>query len=156
MNPALNCVEISAPLIMHFGDNKQILFENGVVRIISEYDGGERIIHLGSESHDGAEYTNQGHSIGTWEGNILEIDTTHFTENNFGNGFGLPSSKQKHLSERLILSDDGKSVRYHFIVTDPVYLDSPMTLETRWVYQPEAKVVIDECNLESARRFLEN
>jgi len=156
MNPALNCVEVSAPLIMHFGDNKQILLEDDVVRIISEYDGGERVIHLGPDTHDGAEYTVQGHSIGKLEDNILEIDTTHFSENNFGNGFGLPSSPQKHLFERLILSDDGKSISYHFTLTDPVYLNLPMTLQTTWGYQPDAVVIVDECNLESARRFLQN
>ena len=156
MNPALNCVEVSAPLIMHFGDNKKIQIEDDVMRIVSEYDGGERVIHLGIETHDGAEYTNQGHSIGTLVGNTLEIDTTHFSENNFGNGFGLPSSTQKHLFERLTLSDDGKSVSYHFSLTDPVYLDLPMTLETTWAFQPGSEVIIDECNLESARRFIGN
>ncbi|PCI79769.1 MAG: hypothetical protein COB20_04070 [SAR86 cluster bacterium] len=156
MNPAINCVEVSAPLIMHFGDNKQLFIENDVIRIISEYDGGERVIHLGIDTHDGAEYSNQGHSIGKLEGNTLEIDTTHFSKNNFGNGFGIPSSPQKHLFERLTLSDDGKSISYHFSLTDPIYLSAPMSLDTSWAYQPDGEVVVDECNIESARRFLEN
>jgi len=156
MNPALNCVEITAPLIMHFGGNKQITIEDNQIRILSEYDGGERIIYMTEEAIGSIEHSNQGHSVGKWEGSSLTIETTHFAENNFGNGFGLPSSTQKHLQERLTLSDDGKSVSYQFTLTDPIYLASPMSLESQWVYQPDYEVVIDDCNLESARRFLQN
>lgn len=156
MNPALNCVEVTAPLVMHFGDSKEILVAEESIRIISEYDGGERVIHMDVDSHDGAVYSNQGHSIGTWQGDMLVIDTTHFAENNFGNGFGLPSSSQKHLVERLTMSDDGKTLNYQFTLTDPVFLASPMSLESQWAYLPDAEVIIDECNLESARRFLSN
>ncbi len=156
MNPALNCQEITAPLIMHFGDNKEIILGEDEIRIVSEYDGGVRTIHMGVSSHDGATPTNQGHSIGSWEGNTLVVDTTHFADNNFGNGFGLPSSAQKHLQERITLSADGRSLNYQFTLTDPVYLAAPMTLESQLMYQPDASVIVDACDLESARRFTLN
>jgi hypothetical protein len=84
------------------------------------------------------------------------IDTTHFAEDNFGNGFGLPSGLQKHLTEELTLADDGRSIIYRFTLTDPVFLSAPMSLESSWVYERDARVVVDECNLESARRLLSN
>ncbi len=156
MNPALNCIEVTAPLIMHFGDNKEIQIQDDQIKIISEYDGGVRVIHMNRDSHEDAGYSNQGHSIGRWEGSTLVVETTHFAENNFGNGFGLPSGPDKHLIERFTLSDDGRTISYQFTLTDPLYLASPMSLETQWVYQPNYEVVIDECNLESAQRFLQN
>ena len=156
MNPARNCTAVSAPLIMHFGDNKQISIEQDRIRIVSDYDGGERIIHMNQSSHSGATASVQGHSIGRWEDDTLVIDTTHFSENNFGNGFGLPSGPQKHQTEKLTLSGDGKTIKYQFVLSEPEYLSSPMSLESEWSFQPDYDFVIDACDLESARRFLLN
>ena len=122
----------------------------------SDLHGGERIIHMNQSSHTGATDSVQGHSIGRWEGSTLVIDTAHFSVNNFGNGFGLPSGPQKQLIEKLILSDDGKTISYQFVLTDPEYLSAAMTLESEWSYQPNYNFIVDDCDLESARRFLLN
>lgn len=156
MNPGADCTQIPAPLIMHFGDFKQITIANDVVKIAGDYDGGERTVYMDIDSHQGAQFSNQGHSIGRWEGTTLVIDTTHFADSAFGSGFGLPSGSQKHLSERISLGADGRTIAYQFELTDSEFLATPMTLETEWVYQPDYEFLNDECSLESARRFLEN
>ena len=56
----------------------------------SEFEGIERIVHMGAESHDGAAISLQGHSIGRWEGDTLVVDTTHFAEHRVGNAMGVP------------------------------------------------------------------
>ena len=72
-----------------------------------------------------------------------------------GNGSGVPSGSQKHLIERLTINADGKSLSYHFELSDPEYLASPFTGDTDWTFSPDVEFITDECNLESARRFVE-
>ncbi len=64
-----------------------------------------------------------GHSIGTWEGNTLTVDTIGFTE-----GVLSPptrSSEQMHIVERFTLNTEDMSLRRDYTVTDPVYLAAP-------------------------------
>lgn len=156
MNPAISCAQMSAPLIMHFGDVKRITLADDNILIQGDYDGGERTIHMNLENHDGATFSNQGHSIGKWENDTLVINTTHFSDSIYGNGIGIPSGSQKQLIERLSLSEDGSALAYRFEVTDPEYLASPMTYETQWVYRPDLEFVIEGCDLDSATRFQRN
>ncbi len=156
MNPAINCSQVPAPLIMHFGDAKKITLGDNEILIQGDYDGGERTIHMDAMNHDGASTSNHGHSIGRWEGSTLIVDTTHFAENIYGSGVGIPSGPQKHLIERFTLNQDGNTLTYQIELTDPEYLASPLIAETEWVYRPDLEFIIDDCNLESARRFQAN
>ena len=63
--------------------------------------------------------SNQGHSIGWWEGDTLVVDTIGLEEHPWGNGRGIPSSTQRHSVERLTLSEDGRNVQVEYIVDDP-------------------------------------
>ena len=156
MNPAANCELIAAPLFMIMPDMKQVTISDDTVRIQGDYDGAERIIHLDQDSHEDAAVSWQGHSIGKWEGNTLEIDTARFAENTMGNGYGLPSSSQKHMSETLTLSEDGSNISYQFEVTDPVYLSAPFTGVTEYISSPNLVFEVHECDLESARTYIGN
>ena len=44
-----------------------------------------------------------------------------------------------------ILSEDGKSIRYKLIVTDPTTFTAPVELTKRWLALPGAKVEPYEC-----------
>ena len=156
MNPGMNYIQIPAPLIMHFGDLKNITISDRLITIQSDYDGGERKIHLDVTTHDDAPYTNQGHSIGHWEKRTLIVDTAKFSVNNFGVAFGIPSSTKKRLHEKFTLSDDGKFLIYYFELTDPTYLASPLSYETKWVLESGSIFQVDDCNIDNAQRFLEN
>lgn len=156
MNPGANCTQIVSPLVMIIPDVKQITTGDGVIVIVGDYDGAQRTIHMDVATHDGASASSQGHSIGRWEGDSLVIDTTYFASHVLGNGWGLPSGSQKHLIERLSINDGGKSLTYHFELSDPEFLVSPLTGGTDWTYSPDLKFMVEECDLESARRFLEN
>jgi hypothetical protein len=109
---------------------------------------------MGDASHDGASYTNQGHSIGRWDGQALVVDTDHFTARVNGNSFKLPSSREKHLTERFELNDDGTALIYRFEVEDSVYGSQPVSGEIEWVYTPSRRFAAKGCSLENARRYL--
>ena len=156
VHPGLDCSPMTAPLTMIIPDVKRITTSDGVLRIAGEFDGAERTIHLDAASHDGAERTAQGHSIGRWEGETLVIETTQFADHALGTGFGLPSGAGKRLVERLTPNADRTALSYQFESSDPEFLAMPMTGDVQWAYRPDLEFAPEECDPENARRFLDD
>lgn len=153
MLPALQCVETPAPYFMFILDTKQITTSEDEVRIVGDYEGAERIIHMNVADHEGATPSVHGHSIGRWEGDALVIDTTHFEPRIMDHAFGVPSGAQKHLVERLTRNADGTRITYHFEVTDPEFLTAPITGDVEWAYRPDLELSLAECDPQAAQRF---
>jgi hypothetical protein len=91
--------------------------------------------------------TNQGHSIGHWEGNVLVVDTVGLAEHRSGNGVGIPSSTQRHVVERYGISDDGTRAIVDVVMTDPVYLAEPFRGRTEMTYVPQLQLYRYDCNV---------
>ncbi len=153
MHPGTRCVPYSAPVFMLTPDLKRIRRKDKVLLIDGEFDAAQRTIHMDAEAHDGAPVSNQGHSIGRWEGSSLVIDTTQFSPSSIGNAYGVPSGPGKHLVERLTPAADGKSLTYHFELSDPEYIATTVKADVRWVFNPTATYAPDKCDPESARHF---
>ena len=78
-NGVQNCVSLSAPFLMAWSDLKRIeVGDRTTVMRAALIDNIERVIHMNADSHAGAKPTNQGHSIGRFEGGVLVVDTTDF------------------------------------------------------------------------------
>ena len=154
--PASNCVPGQVPDGLVFPDFKRIGITDREIIIQAEFALVDRVIHMDRESHENAEFSIQGHSIGRWEDDVLIVDTSNFLEHRSGNGYGIPSSRQKHLTERFELDDEGELLTYHFELSDPVFLSEPVEREMQWVYRPDVEFSLPECDLENARRFLGN
>jgi hypothetical protein len=153
MLPALRCVQSPAPFFMFILDTKRITTSEDAIRIVGDYEGGERVIHMNVASHEGAAQSVHGHSIGRWEGNTLVVDTTHFEPHAMGHGFGVPSGNQKHLVERLTLNEEGTRIVYSFEVSDPEFLAAPLSGRVEWSYRPDLELALEACDPEAARRF---
>lgn len=154
-SPAADCVAYTAPFSMVFPDVKIIEIGETRATIVTGLDGAERVVHLNAASHDGAPYTNQGHSIGRFEGAVLVVDTAQFEARPSGNAFALPSSRRKHLVERFELSDDAKRLNYSFELEDPEFLAEPLRAEVQWTHSPGSGLAGGDCDLENARRYLD-
>lgn len=154
-NPSKDCVPEPLPYTMIWTLVRTI--DVGADRVvIRDGLGGERTIWTDIESHDGAPATNLGHSIGRWNGDVLEIDTANFAEHRRGNAFGLPSGPQKHLVEWLALTPDRTELLYSFRLEDPEYLAEPVTGELKLAYRPDLPAVREPCDPQIARRYLES
>ena len=135
-------------------DAKSIEIAPDKVIIRSQFEGVERIVHMDESSHDGADYSHHGHSIGWWEGDVLVVDTTKFSEHRMGNAAMLPSGVGKRLTERFSLDAGGEQLIYSFELVDPEYLQSKVTGSVNWTFRPDMDVTPEECDLENARRYL--
>ncbi len=156
MNPQLQCIQRTAPWLMIFTGVYSIELGDEVVMIRTEYDTVDRTVRMNVDSHDGAEVTHQGHSIGRWDGDVLVVDTTHFVANNSGAARGIRSGSQKHVIERFELDPDRTSMTYSFELDDPEFLAEPVAGELQLAYRPDLELVRVRCDVDTAGRFVDS
>lgn len=153
-NPSAQCIPMPTPNMLTAPYLNQIVLGEDVILVRNERYNLERKIYMDGRGHpDGSERSNQGHSIGRWEDEVLVVDTTHFADNRSGNARGVPSGSQKHLVERFELNPDRTGLTYRFVLEDPEYLAAPVTGELQSVYRPGLEFEPVPCDRESATRF---
>ena len=152
--PPGDCVPFSTPNISYLPYLNEIeIFEDRVL-IRSEFYSVDRIVYMDGRDHPlNADRTNQGHSIGIWEGDTLIVDTTLFADDRTANGTGVPSGAQKHAIERFELSEDRSQLNVEIIIEDPEFLVEPFMVSTIWDYTPNRKMERFGCDPENARIY---
>lgn len=102
-------------------DDKTITLTYGFMDIV-------RTIHLDQDSHPGdITPSRAGHSIGTWDGDTLVVDTVGFAEGYIDTRSGAKHSTALNIVERFSLSEDGKSLNRAYTVSDPLYLQESVS-----------------------------
>jgi len=83
-----------------------------------------RTIYLNMTAHPkDTKPSKWGHSIGSWDGDTLVVDTANFLPGPIANG--VMHSDRYHLVERFTLSSDGKQLTRSWTGEDPLYLTEP-------------------------------
>lgn len=155
-NSQVDCVPFAPPRIMVYPVQTEIEVLADRVLIHVDWLAAERVVYTDGRGHpDNGERSIQGHSIGHWERNALVIDTADFSAGSRDGITGLPASPRKRMEERLSVGDDGKTLRYEFLLEDPEYLLEPVSGKAVWDYRPDLEPTAAECDLDSARRFLQ-
>lgn len=159
-NPSAQCIAPPTPTILIAPYLNEIVLREDSILIRNERFNVERTVYVDGRGHpDNGERSNQGHSIGWWEGGVLVVDTRLFTEHRapiFGRpsrAEGVPSSLDKHVVERFALSEDGARIVIDFFLEDPEYLAEPFTGTVEWFYAPHFEMLGFDCDPENARRF---
>ena len=145
------CIPVSAPTVMTYPSVLVLEQLADHVAIKTDWLGAERTVYTDGRPHPPAqERYSQGHSTGRFEGNVLVVDTTNFTDQE---AQGVPSGPGKHLVERFTLAADGKSMSYEFVWRDPQFLADALTGTAELSYRPDLKPAGIACDRESAERF---
>lgn len=149
------CTSSPAPYYILMPISTVIEIGNPLTKIRFEGDHGviERTIYMNLDSHDGTNYSIQGHSIGQLEDNALIVDTRQFEVHDFGHARGLPSSREKHLIERFELNPGQTSLSYTFSVQDSEYLAETATATINLFHRPDLEFLDIPCDIESARQY---
>ena len=153
-SPVADCVAPPPPFLV--GTN---VYLNGIdvlddrVILRNEYFDQTRIVYTDGRDHpQDQEPANEGHSIGAWDGDVLVVDTVDFAGHPSGNGRGVPSGKQKHMTERYSLSEDGTLAIVDIVVEDPEFLAEPYIGYIEMVYTPELELFRYDCVPELSRQ----
>jgi hypothetical protein len=151
-----DCIPIGAPGLMFYPVATTVTVRPDRVVMDVDWMDSERTIYLDGRAHPPASQTFlHGHSVGRWEGTTLVVETTNFRDHAMGLSTSLPSSSQKRLIERFRVGDDGRTLIYSGVIEDPVYLTKPAEWTGRWEYRPRMAHSNQKCDVEVARRFLE-
>jgi hypothetical protein len=90
-----------------------------------------RMIWLDGRPHppEYAAHTWEGFSTGTWEGNMLTVETTHVKAGWIQRN-GVPASDQATITEHIVRHGDYMTIVS--LVRDPIYLEEPLVRTTTW------------------------
>jgi hypothetical protein len=147
--PAAKCIAPPTPMIMAMPYLNQIELRTDTVVLRNEFFNVERTVYMDGRRHPAnGPRTNQGHSIGRWEGDVLVVDTVLFEDHRApirGRNEGVPSGAQRHVVERYRVSDDRTRLVIDFVVDDPEYLAKPFTGTLTWVYAPHLPMLSYNC-----------
>jgi len=157
-DPVADCIGYPPPgaqILLYYLNEIELQDDRVVMR--NEFFDSERIVYMDGREHpEQGERTNEGHSIGWWEDDVLVVDTTQFADyRSTFPGTGLPSGAEKHLIERYALSEDGTRILIEFVLEDPEFLAEPFAASMEWHYSPDAEPSRFACELEEARRFMQ-
>lgn len=155
--PAKDCIPIGAPALMFYPVANVIDVQDDKVVMTIDWLDSVRTFYLDGRAHPPASETSlHGHSTAHFEGTTLVADTTNFAVNPIGLSTTLPNSTQKHLVERFELAADGKGMIYSGTMEDPVYLAAPVEWSGTWQYRPDMQLSNETCDLDTARKFLDD
>lgn len=117
------------------------------VFIRNEFFDVERTVYMDGRPHpENGTRSDQGHSIGWWEQDVLVVDTRLLADHRIGGAFfGVPSTSEKHVIERYSLSNDRKRAIVDIWYDDPEYLSEPFVGQTTLVYSPGLELYSYEC-----------
>jgi hypothetical protein len=155
---ALPCEPFPPPFVSLFPDLRTIEVNDATV--VMRFEGAigvpmERLVHLNQDRHPAAVTPSlMGHSIGRWEGDTFVIDTVGFTPHRFG-VLTFPSGPNKHLVERLKLTNDRRQLEYTLTLEDPDVLAAPFTYTAIWNHRPDLELSGVACDPEVARRAVQ-
>jgi len=139
---------IGSVLPVIYGNSLDITQGPGVVAIRNEMIHETRVVPLDGRPRPDASIRNyMGVSRGRWEGNVLVVETTNFTDQTaIGiNGSGNAHSEAMRLTERFI-PVDSKTVRWEVTVDDPTTWTKPWTFGLPLVRDSSQAVVEYACH----------
>jgi hypothetical protein len=152
-----DCIPIGVPSVTFYPVATTIEVQKDRVLIKTDWMDTDRVVYLDGRAHPPSSQTSlHGHSVGRWEGKTLVVETTNFSEHPMGTSTSVPGSTQKKVTERFSLSEDGKNLIYSGTVEDPVYLATPGQWSGRLEYRPGMPHSNQKCDVEIARRFLQD
>jgi hypothetical protein len=152
-----DCIPIGVPSGTFYPVATTIETQQERDQIRTDWRDTDRVGYLDGRAHPPASQTSlHGHSVGRWEGKTLVVETTNFNEHPMGTSTNVPGSPRKKVVERFSLSEDGKNLIYSGTVEDPVYLAQPGEWTGRLEYRPGMPHSNQKCDVELARRFLQD
>jgi len=149
-DPNVRCIANPPPFLnssANYLTGIEILEDRIILR--NEFLDAMRTVYTDGRSHpENGERTVQGHSIGSWDGETLVVDTTLLADFPEGNGRGVPSGAQKHVVERFSLSEDGTRAIVDVLIEDPEYLVEPFNGRTEMIFVPHLQLYRYGCTPE--------
>ena len=153
LSPTYDCVPIPMPAVAN--DNYDFQIEQKPDRVILTYEKMDvvRTIWLEGHGHPKAgayDYSNQGYSMGRYEGNGLVVDTTKFLPDarGFNSNRFVPNTALKKMTERYWR--EGDVLKMETTSVDPLVLKEPFQFNYEFTLRTDELTKYD-CDPEDSR-----
>lgn len=105
--------------------------------------GGGRTIYLDGRQHPSAVATHSfgGFSTGAWDGNMLNVDVTHY-KSYYTQRPGVPSSDERTVTEHWVRHGDLLTMT--MVVHDPAFLTEPLVWSVSWARNNGVQPPLDD------------
>ncbi|MEM7000861.1 MAG: hypothetical protein AAF529_08745 [Pseudomonadota bacterium] len=124
-----------------YNNYKRIIQTPTHVMILQEMVHDARIVRIDGEHGDAVNRKWLGDSIGYWDGDVLVVETRHFTPVN-----GLPGADENlHVIERFSRRANG-DLHYDFTVNNDTTWTAPWSGRYTWVSKPTSKLYEYACH----------
>jgi hypothetical protein len=152
-NPTYDCSPTPIPGLINDDYDFQITQQADRVTIRYEKMDVVRTIWLEGHGHpkpESNDYTNQGHSLGRYEGGRLVVETTHFAfdPRGFSANRWIPGSTLKKMTERYWR--DGDTLKLESVSEDSLSLKQPYNYGWEWTVRKEELTPYD-CDPQDSR-----
>ena len=148
--PKYDCQPASSPAIQYDPYHMEVTQWPDRVLFRYEKDDQLRTVWLDGREPKATDFGVQGFSVGHYDGDALEVVTTHFVFDDYN---GIPSSSQKVVRERYWR--DGDDLWITLTVEDPMFLREPASYTTRWIpARAGYKLASYDCDAESSRAMV--
>ena len=152
------CNFLGVPFLMGQSPPINIVQGSEEMVILPEQTAAARHIYLDGRPHPDPstfEPTTDGHSVGHWQGDVLVVDTTDFSDNGHvdipGGGYRTRTS---HLVERFWLADGGMTLKIEATWQDPHVFTQPHSYtDTYHKLPPGTYAYEDSCDASDAAPF---
>lgn len=136
-----DCAAETMPGILWSGNTMQIIQQDGSIEIRFERGNTVRTIHMDGRPPPADQPESElGYSVGSWEGGVLRIDTTHVMPGAIFNNTGYGISAGARLTERYWREPGENDLQLEVVVDDPVNYTQPFTLGRDWVWAPHEQL----------------
>ena len=140
LNPTYDCSATPIPGLIN--DNYDFHIIQQADRVIIRYEKMDIVRTIWLEGHGhpkpaNNDYTNQGHSVGRYEGSRLVVETTQFAfdPRGFSANRWIPGSTLKKMTERYWR--DGDTLKLDSVSEDPLTLKQPYRYGWEWTVRKE-------------------
>lgn len=141
------CVPPSVVFYMQAPFPMEIHQGRDLIVLQHEYFDLVRVIHLNERDRPppDAPHTKSGYSTGRWNGDTLEVETTHIAPGTFMNN-GLYHSENIRLTERFRLSPDGGTLWLTQLYEDPEIFSGLAARYMAWNRDPGGFIYPYDCD----------
>ena len=128
-NPNLHCRASDIIMaIQRDSHANEIIQGEDIIELKFGYMNVERTIHMDMDTHpENIVPSLEGHSIGSWEGPALVIDTIGFLPSTYGGNGNYMTSEQMHITERFEFDATENQLLRKYTVEDPLYINGTIT-----------------------------
>ena len=152
-NPTYDCSPTPIPGLIN--DDYDFQITQQADRVVIRYEKMDVVRTIWLEGHghpkpENNDYTNQGHSVGRYEGGRLIVETTHFAfdPRGFSANRWIPGSTLKKMTERYWR--EGDTLKLDSVSEDPLSLKQPYNYGWEWTVRKEELTPYD-CDPQDSR-----